>query len=139
MPASPHRRLLLAIVLSVTLVTTAVVVAIVGSVVVVMRADGPVTVEQAAVPPTFVPTTVRPTAPAPALTPRSVPPTPNLFVATTSDGRLVVSIGGTRTSADIGAPAPRLALTPDARAVVVERSNASPPAPRSHPTRGSRR
>lgn len=56
--------------------------------------------------------------------PRTVPPLPTRFVATTADGRLLVSTAGAWVSAGIGMRAPRVALMPGGQSAVVERSDA---------------
>ena len=55
---------------------------------------------------------------------RTVPPLPTRFVATTTDGELLVSTAGARVSAGIGMRAPRVALMPGGQSAVVERSDA---------------
>ena len=56
--------------------------------------------------------------------PRTVPPLPTRFVATTAEGRLLVSTAGAWVSAGIGMHAPRVALMPGGQSAVVERSDA---------------
>jgi hypothetical protein len=110
---------------AVGLVALAVAVAIVAPVVLVARAgDSPSPSTTVLRPPRPRLAAPSPSAPPSAAAPRPAAPLPTSYVATTTDGRLVVASEGNRRAAGVGALAPRVALMPGGQAAVVERSGA---------------